>query len=195
MRRLTELILGHGHLVHLLQDRWAHGSDYIMVGEREPHPATAWWLRTHELVVNRVPALTPELLEHTVRVGTVAYSEVLEPLVDEIHSSMGEQVLVQHWPAVAESKASGQAVHLLEVFNSGVDKWTMIEKLMAMRSIRREEVVAIGDGLNDISMVRHAGRGIAMGQADPRVVEVADQVVSCNRSGGVAEAIRSVLGA
>ena len=69
----------------------------------------------------------------------------------------------------------------------------MIEELITERGLRADEVVAIGDGLNDVMMVREAGIGIAMGQADPRVSEVADQVVASNEEAGVAEAIRHVL--
>lgn len=195
VRAITECLLRHGHLAHLLQDTDASGIDYLMVGESTPDPATSWWIERHDLMVERVPVLSTELLEHTIRVGTVASSDVLEGAVAELERELGDGVLLQHWPAVVESEVVGRTTHLLEVFNVGVDKWTMLEKLLSRRSIDPENVVAIGDGLNDIAMVRCAGRGIAMGQADPRVQAVADHVVSCNATGGLAEAIRSVLGA
>ena len=69
----------------------------------------------------------------------------------------------------------------------------MIQTILEDRSIEASQVVAIGDGLNDIAMVREAGQGIAMGQSDPRVRAVADHVVGCNASDGVAEAVDLVL--
>ena len=195
VRALTGCLLRHGHLAHLLQDHAASGVDYLMVGTSKPDPATAWWLDRHDVAVEHLPVLSEESLEHTIRVGTVAGPDVMTAVVSEMEAEFGDLVCLQHWPAVVESAAIARATHLLEVFNVGVDKWSMIEKLMSSRSIGPESVVAIGDGLNDVTMVRSAGRGIAMGQADSRVRAVADHVVACNATGGCAEAIDSVLGA
>jgi hydroxymethylpyrimidine pyrophosphatase-like HAD family hydrolase len=126
-------------------------------------------------------------------VGTVGTESSLRPSIELLQSDLGDRIHLQHWPAVVESKATGNAVHLLEVFQPGVDKWTMIQTILEDRSIEASQVVAIGDGLNDIAMVREAGQGIAMGQSDPRVRAVADHVVGCNASGGVAEAVDLVL--
>jgi hydroxymethylpyrimidine pyrophosphatase-like HAD family hydrolase len=193
---LTECILRHGHLVHLLQDHDQSDVDYIMVGTGEPDPATSWWLREHDVKVRHLAGLADlggQVLEHTVRVGTVGTESSLRPSIELLQSDLGDRIHLQHWPAVVESKATGNAVHLLEVFQPGVDKWTMIQTILEDRSIEASQVVAIGDGLNDIAMVREAGQGIAMGQSDPRVRAVADHVVGCNASGGVAEAVDLVL--
>lgn len=193
VRSLTDCLLRHGHLAHLLQDHDRSDVDYIMVGDREPDPATSWWLRAHDLRVRQVTELGDQNLEHTVRVGTVGTETTLLPAIESLRSDLGDSIHLQHWPAVVESQATGQPVHLLEVFCPGVDKWTMIQTILEQRSIEAAQVIAIGDGLNDIGMVREAGQGIAMGQADPRVREVADHIVGCNATQGVAEAIDRVL--
>ncbi len=193
VRSITDCLLRHGHLVHLLQDHSHEGRDYIMVGTKDPDPATTWWLEAHDVSVERIDEPGPRAFEHTVRVGTVGDEESLQAAVVELEESMGSEVMLQHWPAVVESRATGQPVHLLEVFNAGVDKWTMVEHLLQQRSITPAEVVAIGDGLNDVRMIGEAGHGIAMAQGDPRVHAVADHVVGCNSSGGVAEAIDLAL--
>lgn len=196
VRRITGCLVGHGHLAHLLQDHDRAGLDYLLVGDVPADPATDWWLRTHELAVRRLddPAeLAPDEVAHTIRVGTVGAEATLARAVEELREDLGDLVHLQHWPAVVESAATGQAVHLLEVFDAGVDKWTMIETLLEERAIDSGEVAAIGDGLNDIGMVRAAGLGFAMGQGDPRVQAVADVVVSDNVDGGVVEAIEAIL--
>ena len=191
---ITDCLMRHGHLVHLLQDHHAAGLDYIMVGTKEPEPATSWWIRKHQVSVRFIDEPDPDALEHTVRVGTVGSEASLRPAVEELEATVGKEMMLQHWPAVIESAATGMPVHLLEVFNAGVDKWMMIEHLLSERSIDPAEVVTIGDGLNDVRMVERAGHGIAMGQGDPRVHAVADHVVAGNDGGGVAEAIDLALG-
>jgi hydroxymethylpyrimidine pyrophosphatase-like HAD family hydrolase len=69
----------------------------------------------------------------------------------------------------------------------------MLLRVCAMRGIDPSQVVAIGDGLNDVTMVREAGLGIAMGNADPRVAAVADRGTRDHASAGVAAAIDHLL--
>ena len=56
--------------------------------------------------------------------------------------------------------------------------------LAAELGVAYENVLAFGDGLNDVSMIKAAGVGIAMANAEPVVKEVADWVtVSCDEDG------------
>lgn len=76
-----------------------------------------------------------------------------------------------------------------EISNTNVDKWQAIEDLIQRLNIKREEVIAIGDNVNDAEMVKEAGLGVMMGNAAPYIKEMADVVVSDNDNDGVAEAI------
>ena len=53
--------------------------------------------------------------------------------------------------------------------------------------------MAVGDGGNDLTLVRNAGLGVAMGNAVPGVKQAAAAVVASNDDGGVAEAIQRFL--
>jgi hypothetical protein len=191
--RITDRLLRRGHLVHLLQDSTSCDVDYIMVGDAEPDPATTWWLSKYGLVVRRTDEVVSADLAHTVRAGTVGPAGTLEHVVEELEHDLGDQALVRHWEAVVENAGDGEATFLLEIFNPEVDKWLMVQRVLETRGLRPRDVVAIGDGLNDIHMLRHAGHGIAMGQAHESVRAVADHVVASNAEGGLAEAIRSVV--
>lgn len=80
-----------------------------------------------------------------------------------------------------------------EITNTNVDKWQAIENLIQKLSIKREEVIAIGDNINDAEMVKNAGLGIMMGNSAPYIKEMADIVVSDNDNDGVAEAIEKYI--
>ena len=80
-----------------------------------------------------------------------------------------------------------------EITNTNVDKWQAIENLIQKLSIKREEVIAIGDNINDAEMVKNAGLGIMMGNSAPYIKEMADVVVSNNDKDGVAEAIEKYI--
>ncbi len=73
-----------------------------------------------------------------------------------------------------------------EITNKNVDKWTAIEYLIKKINIKKEEVVAIGDNMNDELMIKNAGLGVAMGQANPKIKAIADVVTQDNNNNGVA---------
>ncbi|GAA5513980.1 sugar phosphatase YidA [Deinococcus carri] len=81
----------------------------------------------------------------------------------------------------------------LEVLAEGVSKAWGLERLCARLGIAREEVLAFGDAPNDAEMLAWAGRGVAMGNAEPEALEVADEVTRTNAQDGVALVIERVL--
>lgn len=83
----------------------------------------------------------------------------------------------------------------LECVPLGIEKSQSIDKLIATLGIKREEVIAMGDGYNDLGMIQYAGLGIAMANANDDVRAAADFVTRSNEEDGVAYAIEKfVLG-
>ena len=80
-----------------------------------------------------------------------------------------------------------------EISNKNVNKWRAIEHLIRELSILPEEVIAIGDNINDISMLQNAGKGIAMENSAPLVKEQADFITKDNNSSGVSKALKVFL--
>lgn len=80
-----------------------------------------------------------------------------------------------------------------EITNNNVNKWTAIEELMKILKITKEEVIAIGDNINDKEMIQNAGTGIITDNGSPEIKKMADLVVSSNEENGVAEAIERCL--
>ena len=84
----------------------------------------------------------------------------------------------------------------LVVRAAGVDKGTAIDWVAQHHGVTAEEVVAVGDWLNDIPMLRRAGHSFAMAQAPAEVKAAAKHVLKASHSsgGGLAEAaLRSGL--
>lgn len=81
----------------------------------------------------------------------------------------------------------------VEVNPEGISKATGLQTVCRYLGIDRRAVVAIGDGLNDVAMMRWAGLGIAMGNAHEEVKAVAGQVTVHHQEHGVARAIEHIL--
>lgn len=83
--------------------------------------------------------------------------------------------------------------YFLELVPQGIDKALSLAVLLQETGIRREEVIAIGDGYNDLSMIKFAGLGIAMKNAQEPVKKAADYITLSNDEDGVAEAVDKFL--
>lgn len=81
----------------------------------------------------------------------------------------------------------------LEVYSSKVSKGLMLKKIADYYAIKREEVIAIGDGENDISMIEYAGLGAAMGNAPGTVKERADFITKPISEDGAAYVIEKFI--
>jgi Cof subfamily protein (haloacid dehalogenase superfamily) len=74
----------------------------------------------------------------------------------------------------------------LDIAPEGVSKASALAEVCAELGVDQADVLAIGDGRNDVEMLRWAGRGVAMGQAPLEVQEAADDVTETVRRDGVA---------
>lgn len=80
-----------------------------------------------------------------------------------------------------------------EISAKNVDKWNAIEFLKEKMKIEKNEIIAIGDNMNDKTMIENAGLGIAMGESTPVIKEIADVVTDTNCNDGVAKALENIL--
>lgn len=83
---------------------------------------------------------------------------------------------------------------MCEIAPVGVTKWTGIMALAKEWGIRAAEICAVGDDVNDLPMIRGAGIGIAMGNAQPAVLAAADRVVAREDADGIVEVADLLVG-
>ena len=76
-----------------------------------------------------------------------------------------------------------------EISMKNVDKWNAIEFLINKMGINKDEVIAIGDNMNDKKMIEEAGLGITMEGSTPAVADIANYVTADNNNEGVAKAL------
>ena len=83
--------------------------------------------------------------------------------------------------------------YFLEVVPCGVDKANTLGVLLEHLGVKREEVIAIGDGVCDVTMLQLAGMGVAMGHSQDSVKVCADYVTTSNAEDGVALAVEKLI--
>lgn len=80
--------------------------------------------------------------------------------------------------------------YFMEVVPTGIDKAHSLDCLMCRLNLTAQDLMAVGDGWNDVSMIRYAGLGVAMANAQHEVKAVADYItLHTNEEDGVAEVV------
>jgi Cof subfamily protein (haloacid dehalogenase superfamily) len=128
-----------------------------------------------------MPALTMNTQDIVIYHGD--YHFVLEGLfniVNEVVQEEGLDVVYSGLP-------------MIEILPAGCGKDTGLSWLSSHLEIDQADVIAFGDGVNDLSMLRWAGVGVAMGQASLNVLGCADEVTLTNEEDGVAVWIETQL--
>jgi Cof subfamily protein (haloacid dehalogenase superfamily) len=81
----------------------------------------------------------------------------------------------------------------LEIMNHSVSKGNALQHLLSELEISRDEVVAFGNGLNDLSLFSVAGFAVAMGNSPDEVKKRADFVTKSNAEDGVVDALQMLF--
>lgn len=107
--------------------------------------------------------------------------DLLDPLKEELQRSVPRLAIT------ASSKRN------LEINHEGAQKGIAVAQLAKQLGLKANEVMTLGDNINDLSMLKWAKYSVAMANAEPEVKDVARFETSSNRQNGVAEAITRVL--
>jgi Cof subfamily protein (haloacid dehalogenase superfamily) len=123
-------------------------------------------------------------LHGVVMLSIMADVASLSAVRDRVETALGQHVRVN---LLANSqKYQG---HILEIIHPSVSKWQALQQLAVQEGIAPAQIVAVGDDWNDLEMIRHAGLGIAMGNAPDGVKAIADYVTASNAEDGLAQAL------
>jgi HAD superfamily hydrolase (TIGR01484 family) len=87
---------------------------------------------------------------------------------------------------------AGNAGRYAEFRPQGVSKWSGIVKAAAWAGFELDDIIAVGDGLNDMEMIKNASLGIAVGGARDELKAAADMVTGDIDEGGILSAFRSL---
>ena len=137
----------------------------------------------HEATLTGIPVSYRTISEMTpdmkiIKSMMIDKEEILDEAISKIPTDFSDRF------AIVKS-----APFYLEVLNKQATKGEAVKELAAKLNITLDEVMAIGDNENDLSMIETAGIGVAMGNAVPSVKEAANQITTSNDEHGVAHAL------
>ena len=133
---------------------------------------------TNKMTLRRVPSLLEALEPHPSKLLMTGDPEQMVVAEKALNEQLGDQMDIFR-----------SAPYFLELVPKGVDKAHTLQRLLEIKGLTREQVIAFGDGYNDLSMILFAGMGVAMGNGVPEVKEKADYVTLSNEEDGIAAAL------
>ncbi len=119
--------------------------------------------------------------------------EVMEYKGDPVYQIIcygGKELEMELIPKLPNCKITRWCPFGIDVISKTGGKVTGIKKMLDVHGIGQEEVIAFGDGENDIEMLQFAGIGVAMGNAEPEVKAVADYVTTDIDDDGILNALK-----
>lgn len=141
----------------------------------------------HEAFMNDIPWTTIDFNEldddePLVKVMMIDEPELLSPAVTNLPKEYYQQYSILR-----------SAPFFLEFMHPDAHKGNGVAALAEHLNIAREEVICVGDAGNDHHMIRWAGLGIAMGNADSETKALADEITGTNDEDGVAQVIEKYI--
>lgn len=175
-KNLYEYCEEKGYLIRIdtVYGRYINNMKYEYSGELELSESIDKFLNENNVIQITVCAKTEKEID-----DVIDYIEALE-----------ENIKIENRYKTGNSDWSLWAINII---NRNASKGNAIYGLCKYLKINIEDVIAMGDDLNDISMIKEAGLGVAMGNALPEVKQIADEITKTNNENGVAEIINSKI--
>jgi Cof subfamily protein (haloacid dehalogenase superfamily) len=168
-------------------DAFHDGIDIITTHSNHTHPFQQAYLHDTQQHCQIVTDISTPPLQGVVMMSIMAEESRLQAFRGDVQATLGSQV---HVNVLANKSYQGS---ILEVLHPSVSKWQALHQFASQQGIAASQIIAIGDDANDLEMIRHAGLGIAMGNAVDAVKAVADYITLSNAEEGLAHALRHVL--
>lgn len=193
-RRLTAEFQAAGHPMLVLYDAAETGFDYHYVEGEHLRDAYERWLSLAPTRTHRVPSsqeaadLLPSSTPAPLRVSIIESPDRVDEALASVRRKFEPAVL-----KVNSIYAPNYGLHVIECFAPRVSKWLGLTQLAGRLGIEERRIVAVGDDVNDVEMLTHAGLAAAMGNANPAARQVARLELPDNDHDGVAVLIQQVL--
>lgn len=141
----------------------------------------------HEAFLNRMPSKTVESFLDVINFPVAKCLIVGDP-----------EPLAQLEPVMKKELESKMNVFrsepfFLELVPKGIDKARCLAVLLEELGMTPDEMMACGDGFNDLSMIEYAGLGVAMANAQEVVRQAANYITLSNEEDGVAHAVEKFM--
>jgi hypothetical protein len=153
-----------------------------VITEDAQNPYVALEAKINRIPVTEVPDLAAAIEGPVNKMLAVGTHEHLRAIQRQLKDKYGDRLNVFF-----------SETYFLEIVPPRIEKAASLERLLSCLGIKQEELIACGDGLNDITMIDYAGLGVAMANGQDAVKARADYITDTNDNDGVAKVIEKFI--
>jgi Cof subfamily protein (haloacid dehalogenase superfamily) len=191
-RRLCVALRGYGTLVFTF-DREGAGA-LVIESLKQLHARIDRWVDA-----NRPYLVEIQPIERAFDAGEEPIQGMICGTVEEMLTAERELLLsdVAGQIAMHRTEYPARNLSILDLLPPGCSKGAALHSLASIRGLERNQIMAIGDNLNDLEMLEYAGRAVVMANASQEVRQLAQrrgwEITASNDEDGVAQAVEEVV--
>jgi Cof subfamily protein (haloacid dehalogenase superfamily) len=137
--------------------------------------------------VVEVPDLLESVQQPPIQMMFSGRCSLMEEFAGQLQSALGEQI------RLFKTRYQQADLTILDAVNTKASKGNSLAEIAKQHGVAREEVMAIGDNHNDLTMLQYAGMGILMANAEEELKQMGFTMTSSNEEDGVAKAIEKYI--
>lgn len=185
--RFADALGAEGYCAMAIVDSWRYDVEYYLTAGGDSGQVQRRWFSQMDVNVESVESLGDVLPgpdgPDVLRISAVVDKDDGPPLASRLKRQFGDKI------NICSILAPNYDVWIVEAHAAGADKARAIQYIAQTTRTPMSRVVAVGDDVNDISMISRAGLGVAMPQGPSGVIEAADHTAV----EGLAEFIRQLV--
>lgn len=140
-----------------------------------------------EQKINKIPYLKPEDFQTSIQFDVNKFlltgkENHMAEVVSKLQAQFGERLNIYR-----------SEPFFIEIMPPNIDKAYSLSKLLEHLHYSRKQMICCGDGFNDVSMIRYAGLGVAMDNAQLEVKRAADFITRSNDEDGIAHVVEEFI--
>ncbi|MFN0119701.1 MAG: Cof-type HAD-IIB family hydrolase [Blastocatellia bacterium] len=149
--------------------------------------ALHYYLRKYQHAVVRVPDLLAYTDHDPIQVMFSGYCDVMDEFSARLESQLNGRA------QLFMTRYRSANLTILDVISPAASKGAGVAAIAHAHGIAREEVMAVGDNHNDLTMLRYAGVGVVMGNAEEELKQAGFAITASNEEDGVAAAVERFI--
>ncbi len=179
---------GRQHGVDMICNDDPHGLGTMVIEGISPdNKALHRYLNLYRSSVVEVPDLASYVQSPPIQLTISGRCDPTDEFEIKLREAMGEQI------RIFKTRYRSFDLTILDVLSLTASKGESLAAVAARNGIAREEIMAVGDNHNDLTMLRYAGLGVVMANAEDELKQMGFEQTASNEEDGVAQAIEKFI--
>jgi len=179
---------GRAHGVDMICNDDPHGMGTMVIESvSESNKPLQRYLNQYRSAVVEVPDLLAYIQSPMIQLTVSGRCDPTEDFAERLGEIMSGRV------QLFKTRYRSFDLTILDVLSTTASKGESVARIARQHNIPREEIMAIGDNHNDLTMLRYAGQGVVMANAEDELKQMGFEQTTSNEEDGVAQAIEKFI--